>query len=82
MGLVQEQRQSGLTIRAWCASKSINESNYYYWLREIRKAALQTSEGRKREVEQALVRIELPSNANPTVGNVAALAIRLQYKCC
>jgi len=78
--LIQEQRESGMSVRAWCASNSIKESNFYYSLREIRKAALQANEGKKEGEKQALVRIELPGGVNPGPGNAAVSGIRMQYK--
>ena len=80
MRVLQEQRESGLTVRAWCALNSVKESNFYYWLREVRKAALPAGESKRSEGEHALVRIDLPSNMNPVVENATASAIRLQYK--
>jgi hypothetical protein len=80
MRLVQEQRQSGLTVRAWRAANSVKESNFYYFLREIRKSVLQANVGKPREVEQALVRIELPDSVKDVVGNAVASGIRMQYK--
>jgi hypothetical protein len=49
-------------------------------LREIRKAALQTHEGKQPEEAQALVRIELPCSTHPILGNTPASAIRMHYK--
>ena len=80
MRVLQEQRESGLTVRAWCAANSVNESKYYYWLREVRKASLPADESRSSEGEHALVRIDLPSNLNPVLGNATTSAIRMQYK--
>ncbi|MCL2122354.1 MAG: hypothetical protein FWH28_08920 [Clostridiales bacterium] len=80
MRLIQEQRESGISIRAWCATNNIKESNFYYFLREIRKAALQTNEGKSLATEQALVRIELPDSVNPVEGNAFVAGIRMQYK--
>jgi hypothetical protein len=78
--LIREQRESGLTIRAWCAANHIKESTYYYWLQVIRKAALQADAGKKASSEQAIVRIGLPETIEPVKGNVSVPSIRLQYK--
>jgi len=80
MQLIRDQRESGLTIRAWCAVNRIKESSYYYWLQIIREAALQTDAGTKPSTEQAIVRIGLPGTVEPDKRNIAAPAIRLQYK--
>jgi len=55
MRVVREQRESGLTVRAWCEANRVKESNFYYWLREIRKAALQTNGGKRSKEEQDIV---------------------------
>jgi transposase-like protein len=80
MRLVREQRESGLTVRAWCCENNIKESSFYYWLRETRKAALQINEAKKPEAEHALVRVELPARVTSDAGSVPCSAIRLQYK--
>ena len=78
--LVREQRESDMTVRAWCASNSIKESNFYCFLREIRKAALYTTENKEEGERQGLMRIELPSFVNTDVGNQVGTTIRMQYK--
>jgi transposase-like protein len=37
--IVQDQNNSGLSIRAYCKNASIQESSYYYWLKRLREAA-------------------------------------------
>jgi hypothetical protein len=32
-------RNSGMTIKAWCAQEGVSEKTYYYWQRKIFKAA-------------------------------------------
>ena len=78
--LVREQRESGLTVRAWCRENNTKESSFYYWLRETRKAALEMNGAKKPEAEHALVRVELPSRLTFGSSSASALAIRLQYK--
>ena len=80
MRLVQEERESGLTVRAWCTANSIKESSFYYWLRETRRAALEMNGAKKPEAEHALVRVELPSSVTFGSASAPASAIRLQYK--
>lgn len=33
--LIRRQRQSGLSIRAFCAAESLAEPNFYWWRREL-----------------------------------------------
>ena len=52
-GLIQEQKESGMTIRAWCKQNGFREKSYYYWLKIIRAEAIQQV-----EKNAALLRIE------------------------
>jgi len=46
--LIKERMDSGMTIKEWCQERNIKESQYYYWLRTLRRdeadAAEQDSE--------------------------------------
>lgn len=44
-GMVREQKESGLTIKQWCAERGVTEYAYYYRLRKIRQAACTALEG-------------------------------------
>ena len=36
-GLIKEQKQSGLTVKAWCNQNGITKDAYYYWQHKVRK---------------------------------------------
>jgi len=36
--IIEERKQSGLTVREWCKQHSINENIYYYHQTKIRKS--------------------------------------------
>ena len=38
-GIIRECRSSGQTVSSWCADHDINPKSYYYWLKQVRKAA-------------------------------------------
>ena len=38
-GMLQSQKQSGLTVKQWCEEHGIRENAYYYRLRKVREAA-------------------------------------------
>ena len=38
-GMLRERKESGLTVRDWCAERGITEHAYYYRLRKLRQAA-------------------------------------------
>jgi len=37
--VVKDQKDSGLSIRAYCESAGIHENAYYYWLKKLRETA-------------------------------------------
>ena len=38
-GMLREQKESGLSVKAWCQEQGIAEHIYYYRLRKLRQAA-------------------------------------------
>jgi transposase-like protein len=36
--IVQERKESGLSIRAYCESSGLHENTYYYWQKKLRDA--------------------------------------------
>lgn len=43
--IVQKRNQSGLRILDFCAQEGITKDAYYYWLRRVREAALESQTG-------------------------------------
>ena len=41
--LIDECQSSGITVKAWCEANGVSDKSYYYWLKKIRKRALETS---------------------------------------
>jgi len=42
--LIACQKASGLSVRGWCALNDMNEQQFYYRLRQVREAVLETLE--------------------------------------
>ena len=38
-GIIEEHRESGLSIREFCRQNELREGAYYYWLRKLRSTA-------------------------------------------
>ena len=57
---VKSCHESGLTIKVWCARHEIKEHVYYYWLKKVRKAALELAVAENENQNEAIVRVELP----------------------
>ena len=36
--VMRVRRESGLSVRAWCAENNIREKTYYYWQNKLRQA--------------------------------------------
>lgn len=41
--LIKERVESGMTVREWCHDRNIKESRYYYWLRILRREAVENT---------------------------------------
>ena len=56
--MVREREKSGLSIREFCAGKSISAKTYYYRLRKLREAANEAS-------LPEIVQVDIPEAFNP-----------------
>lgn len=56
--LLKERIESGMTVREWCHDRNIKESRYYYWLRILRRDAVENKEHR----QQVSPLVELPAD--------------------
>lgn len=54
-GIIRARNESGQTVKEFCRQNEITETQYFYWLRRVRAAALQ---------EHASSFAELPASAN------------------
>ena len=43
VSVFRDRTESGLTVNEYCEQHSITKDSYYYWLREVRKAAIQSA---------------------------------------
>ena len=43
VSIIQDQKSSGLTINEYCREHQISRNAYFYWLRKIRRTALESS---------------------------------------
>lgn len=74
-GLIKEQKQSGMSIKAWCEQNGFRENTYYYWLKIIRAEAIEQA-----EKNAALLRIEpaeLPEGKTEPQTSPEKIVIRL-----
>lgn len=59
----RNQQDSGLTVKGWCEAHGFTVDRYYYWLRVVRKTAIESME--QAAPGAALIKIEperLPSS--------------------
>lgn len=78
---VQEQRASGLSVRAFCAREGLTESNFYAWRRQLARRDAEAS-----RIEESPKFVEVKAPPPPAVspethslvtGDDAALALEL-----
>lgn len=41
--LIRNRQSSGMTTEDWCEANGVTRDAYYYWLRKVRKAAINSS---------------------------------------
>ena len=41
--IIRDRNESGLSIREYCSRNEINRNAYFYWLRKIREAAIESA---------------------------------------
>lgn len=69
--MIQAQKESGLSIRQWCAERNISENAYYYRLRQLRQTACEVLE--QEETVPPIAEVSLrPSQSS---------GMQLQIKC-
>lgn len=56
--LIKERMESGMTVREWCQDRNIKESRYYYWLRILRRDAVENEQHK----QQLSPFVELPAD--------------------
>ena len=54
--LIKERMDSGMTIKQWCKERNIKESQYYYWLKILRRDEADAAE----QNAEAMPFVELP----------------------
>ena len=67
--IVADQKESGLSIRAYCEEAGIHENSYFYWQKKLRDAAIdelsEITGGQAQELTPTLARINLPKIIGP-----------------
>ena len=71
--LIRDCKSSGMKVEAWCAANGVSRDSYYYWLRKIRKAAIEQNEPHDVPAKSTTVtfnRLELPGMVQQTQPSV------------
>lgn len=81
--IIQKCNQSGMKIIDFCTSEGITKDAYYYWLRKVREAALesQTDVSVVTEIpklvnitKESMLSVEKPTMVNNNSGEMIAIA--------
>ncbi|MDE6969346.1 MAG: IS66 family insertion sequence element accessory protein TnpB [Eubacterium sp.] len=70
--LIQERLDSGMTIKEWCLERNIKESQYYYWLKTLRKEELAAAD-QERQVSPFLALPDICRGWEPVLGKPVAV---------
>ena len=66
-GLIKECQESGQKTKDWIVEHNITHDAYYYWLREVRRAALTNVMDSPIDTDNKLVEISAPMTELPIV---------------
>jgi len=74
--IISEQKESGLTIRAFCKESGLHENCYYYWQKKLRLAAIDelsaTNDEREQKLAPVMARIDLPKTIGLEVTDIGS----------
>lgn len=87
--IIQDCQKSGLSNNAYCEQHGISEKTYYYWLRKLRRVAMEQAApqimelkaGREERAEELYIRYrgaELTLSAETDLESIAAILRALQ----
>lgn len=76
--IIHECMNSGMKVRDWCAQNQISKDTYYYWFKEVRKAAI--THNNEKLQHPALSFVEVPDAVPASAGAAgnASVTIRLE----
>lgn len=66
-GIIKECQESGQKTKDWIVEHNITHDAYYYWLREVRRAALNNVMDSPIDTDNKLVEISAPMTELPIV---------------
>lgn len=66
-GIIKECQESGQKTKDWIVEHNITHDAYYYWLREVRRAALTNVMNSPIDTDNKLVEISAPMTELPIV---------------
>ena len=66
-GIIKECQESGQKTKDWIVEHNITHDTYYYWLREVRRAALTNVMDSPTDTDNKLVEISAPMTELPIV---------------
>lgn len=66
-GIIKECQESGQKTKDWIVEHNITHDTYYYWLREVRRAALTNVMDSPIDTDNKLVEISAPMTELPIV---------------
>lgn len=69
-GIIHARNESGLTVKEFCTQNNVTETQYFYWLRKVRSAAIEAS-------GKQFVELPAPTETTDEVANTADVTIEL-----
>lgn len=67
--IIDEYRNSGMTVRSWCIEKNINSRQFYYWQRRLSGQKFETVKRSKSQEEAKFVQLQVPTNSSKPISS-------------
>ena len=83
MGIMREQKESGLSIKEYCEQMGMHENKYYYWQRRLREMAInqintQSGEATNNLVPKGFAEVKLAKATGQEAGNEETAEIKIE----
>ena len=67
--IIHECRNSGMTARAWCLENNVNEKQFYYWQRRVRKNTLESLVKADYQSHPSFVQLPIPAHSSENISS-------------
>lgn len=61
--IIRECRSSGMSVRTWCLQNNVNEKQFHYWQRRVRREVFDTLKKDESQSQPNFVQLQVPADS-------------------